>query len=90
MREDDLILTDFQYLIRHTTVDDFKVGERVFLKSNPEFPMTVYSFDDGEIACEWVAKNSIRNYHFFPPESILQYEYAGLVVFRKLYHMCLN
>ena len=38
-KKEDLRICDAQYTTRHTNVNCFVRGEKVFLKSNPEHPM---------------------------------------------------
>jgi hypothetical protein len=86
-KEKDLVLCDFQYEIRHTDVNYFKIGEEVFLKSNPEISMKVCGFsEDSKQVVVKLAYEKIS----FPPECVLQYRYAGLLVWRKKYKICLN
>lgn len=89
MNHSDLKKCDLQYQVRHKSTDKFKVGEIVFLKSNPEWPMKVAFIDNEEVTCEW--KNSLGNLEgaSFPPECLLQYVYAGLIVWKGT-NLCLN
>lgn len=83
--EGDLNLCSWQYEIRHTDVNDFVIGEKVFLKSNPEHPMVVHSIGDKEVICEYM-----NSYNPWSPECILQYKFAGLVIYKNRYKYCLN
>lgn len=85
----DLRLCDFQYEVRHTDINNFSEGEKVFLKSNPEHPMTVHSVD-GNITCIWYSTNEELQICSFPPECLLQYKYAGLLTWKKKFSICLN
>ncbi len=84
-KKDDLILCEFQYEVRHTDINRFKIGEKVFLKSNPEVPMTVDSIDYKEVICKHK-----DNLHHFPPECILQYEHSMFLVWKRKFALCLN
>lgn len=83
-KENDLILCDFQYEIRHTDINCFKIGEEVFLKSNPEILMRVHEISEILLV--------LVNDHLesFPPEVLLQYKYRPLLIWRKKYKICLN
>lgn len=74
--------TDLQYEIRHHTTDKFKIGESVFLKSNPEWPMTVTHIGEKEVTTTWNNLYGTPQHASFPPQSILQYRYAGLILLR--------
>lgn len=84
-KADDLVLCDFQYEIRHTNVDCFKIGESVFLKCNPEVPMKVHSLNNQKVTCDHNGK--LRD---FPPECILQYDYSMFWVWKRKFFLCLN
>lgn len=71
----DIKKIDYQFMIRHISSDRFTIGEKVFLKSNIEFEMTVIGFKDGLIEV------SIKeNNHYFKPEMLLQYRYSALLM----------
>ena len=86
-KEEDLVLCDFQYEIKHTDVNCFKIGEEVFLKSNPERPMKVYGFSEDNKQVLTLFDYSIE---VFLPECLLQYKYRTLLIWRKKYKICLN
>jgi len=86
-KEGDLISCEFQYEIRHTDINCFKIGEEVFLKSNPERPMKVCGFSEDNKQVLTMFDYYIE---LFPPECLLQYRYAGLFIVRKKYKICLN
>ena len=71
---DDLIKATWQYIICHLTIDCFKIGEIIFLKSNPEYPMIMLSSVDNKIICE----DLYGNYEI-PPQCLLQYKYASML-----------
>jgi hypothetical protein len=48
-RKEDLYKINWQYSIRHTSVNTFECGEKIFLKSNPSVQMEVYSINDKRI-----------------------------------------
>jgi len=84
-RKEDLELCDFQYQIISKDVNDFEIGEEVFLKSNPEYPLKVYSIGKKEVNIgEYTSSYS------FPPHCILQYRYRALLVWRRKYKICMN
>jgi len=89
-KQDDLGLCDWQYTIRHTDVNFFVCGEKVFLKSNPEHLMTVHSINKKTITTIWYTKTNEMQLNEFPPECILQYKYAGLVTYRQKLCVSLN
>lgn len=86
-KEGDLISCDLQYEIRHININCFKIGEEVFLKSNPECTMKVYGFSEDNKQILTLFGYDIE---LFPPECLLQYRYAGLLIGRKKYKICLN
>ena len=91
-KQDDLMLCDWQYTIRHTKLKCFEVGEIVFLGCNPEFPMTVHSINNkkNNITTIWYNSNNEIQYYSFPPECILQYRYAGLLTYKGKFCVSLN
>lgn len=90
MREEDLILCEIQYTIRHTSPHCFKVGKKVFVKSNPEHPTVVYSVNKDTVTISWYNKKNELDTCGFPPECILQYKYAGLVTYKRKHKISLN
>lgn len=87
---DGLIKVDFQYQVRWLMAFNFTAGECVFLKSNPEFPLTVEaSGRDGKVIVSWVVDGD-KVYAGFDPEMILQYKYRPLLVWKDKYKVCLN
>ena len=86
----ELRLCDMQYKMRHINVNNFNEGEKVFLKSNPEHEMTVFNINKGTITV--ISENDEGEISLieFPPECILQYRFAGLMVWKNLYELCLN
>ena len=87
--QNNLRLCDWQYTIRHTDTKQFVSGEKVFLKSNPEKIMTVYSIREDVVVTSCNRYNEIQLYEF-PPECILQYRYAGLKTYKNKIHVSLN
>ena len=81
---DDLILFPIQYKIIHKNVDDFKVGEKVFLKSNPETEMEVIYLneEDNVVICQWYFKDEKHIYEFIP-QCILQFKYASEMKYKN-------
>ena len=80
---DDLQLVDWLHTVRHHNTDNFKRGDRVFLKSNPECALHVYFIGPDKVSVMWYDNNGILQFAEFPPECILQYKYAGLMVYRR-------
>lgn len=70
----NLILCNCQYYITHHLVSDFKIGEKVFLKSNPEIPLTVIRVRSNKVECSYRVDRFKRKRHLFSPETIIQYE----------------
>ena len=89
-KEEDLKSCEWQYNIKHTDTNNFKCGEEVFLKSNPENPMTVLSINKNDITTLWYDIHDNIQTHKFFPECIIQYEYAGLLVYKQKYSISLN
>jgi len=88
----DLEICDWQYIITHTNVNSFVIGEKVFLKSNPEHSMSVHSINENEgiITTIWYIKSNEMQLGEFMPHSILQYKYAGLLTYREKFYVSLN
>jgi len=84
-KADDLILSDFQYEIIHKTTDAFTIGEKVFLKSNPEVPMIVDSIDHQKVICKH--QDMLIS---FRPEIILQYKHSVFLIVKRKFKICLN
>lgn len=76
---EDLIKVHFQYGVK---IDSFHIGEIVFLKSNPDYPMTVlYSDKDKTIAGKLT----------LPTVCFMNYTYCPLMQFRDYpVFVCLN
>lgn len=89
-KEKDLKKYDAQYMIRHHDVECFVYGQKVFLKSNPECPMRVYLINKTTVSTIWHTKTNKIEICEFPPECILQYEYAGLITYREKFNISLN
>ncbi len=86
----DLNICDWQYTIRHTNTNSFMCGEKVFLKSNPEHSMIVYSINNNNIITSWYNIYNELQLCEFPPECILQYKYAGFLTYQDRFHINLN
>ena len=81
----------WQYEVIHRKPTDFKLGERVFLKSSPDRPMLVRSIGEKNVVTTWDGKDGKKHVQAFPPECLLQYQFASLVVDRTgSYKACLN
>lgn len=79
---------DIQYQIVHDFASLFKIGQKVFLRSNPKLVLTVINIIDDLVEASWEKENkTYKNY--FPPQSLLQYNYAGLIYWNNN-EMCLN
>lgn len=89
-KQENLRLCDWQYTIRHDNVNCFERWEKVFLKSNPEHPMTVHSVNENSVTTIWHTKTNEMQLCEFPPECILQYKYAVLLTYRKKLRVSLN
>lgn len=86
----DVRSCDRQYKIRHTDTNEFKIGEQVFLKAYPEFPMIVKDIRNNKIICECEDVYGNISLESFPPECILQYKYNCLEVWKKKYDICIS
>ena len=89
-KKNNLKLCDWQYTIRHTNANCFKIGEKVFLKSNPEHQMIVYFIEGNNVTTIWFTKTNEMQLCKFSPECILQYKYAGLLVYKQRHYVALN
>ena len=87
---DGLIKFPWQYLVTHKSTTDFKIGEKVFLKCNPDVPMVVSKIKEKTVTTTWLCSDGSRYSHEFVPECILQYKYAGLLVYNDKYNVSLN
>lgn len=86
----DLVKTEYQFLIRHQTSNNFIIGEKVFLKSNPEVILIVHSTKNNKVLVYWYANTEIQ-FAEFPPECVLQYKYRPLLTHSKTsFNICLN
>lgn len=88
--EEDLRMCDWQYTVRHQNTSSFLIGEKVFLKSNPEQILSVTSIGKNSITVSWVDFRGGVLLHSFPPQCILQYRYASLFTYKKRFHVTLN
>jgi len=89
-KNEELILCDWNYTIKHDNVNCFNIGEKVFLKSNPEILMKVHSVNKNTVTTIWFNKLNEIQFNEFPPECILQYKYAGLLIYKQKYSISLN
>lgn len=87
---EELRVLDWQYTIIHQDTSCFKEGNLVFLKSNPEIPMTVVEIGGLLVYVTWLNKLGDANYQAFPPQTLLQYKLACFVTGRRKFHLCLN
>ena len=85
--EDSLIPCEWQYSINQERSEQFIVGESVFLKSNPEYAMTVHAINKETVSV--MSKNG--QIYDFPPQCILQYTFAAFRCdFERKLFICLN
>jgi len=75
-REDELSLVTWQQGVKHHNPHDFKIGEKVFLNSNPEVELIVDSFTSEKVICVVVTTDD--EISFFP-ECITKYKYAAIL-----------
>ncbi len=87
---DDLIKAEWQYDICHSLSECFVIGEKVFLKSNPEVSMTVHSLYDESVICYWDSIDGQIQLSEFPYQCILQYKFRPLRIYYDKYKICLN
>jgi len=79
--KNNLIKADIQY--PNLTINDFKIGDKVFLKSNPEYSLTVF-----QIHYEMIQPRlSVRmnNYGIpiaLPPTSFMKYTHAADIIYK--------
>jgi len=88
-RKDGLKKCDWQYQVIHQSIKCFKIGEKVFLNSGSPV-LIVIGFINGEVEVQWKDKNSNNYTHTFKPQQILQYKYAGLMLWKDKYKINLN
>lgn len=77
-----------EYQIVHDSTSCFKIGEKVFLKSNPKITLTVTAIQNEIIEVSWT-EGSTNKKKYWPPQCLLQYKYAGLIWWKDE-EMCLN
>lgn len=76
MKAGDLVNCNFQFYVCHKSIDDFKIGDKVHLKSSPEVPMTVIGFRKNKfVDCRFMSRYKPRTFCFIP-ETIIQYDQA--------------
>lgn len=86
-KPNELRPVEYQHTIRHTSTNSFEVGEKIFLKSNPEYPLEVIELTDKKVIAKWCHGEEVDE---FPPECVLQYRYIALLTYKKKYFICLN
>jgi hypothetical protein len=82
----ELGICDLQYKITHHSILDFKLEDILFLKSNSEWPL-LYIGIYGRLI---IVRTPEGEYEKFPPECLLQYKYRALIVYKKVWDICLN
>lgn len=90
INENDLTRCDFQYQVRHIDTNCFKISETVFLKSNPDVPLIIKGIFKDHVNCCLLKEKRYEEVIAFAPESILQYKYAGLLIWKDKYKICIN
>jgi len=83
--EDNLELSDWQYYVKYEFTLNFVIGDKVFLKSNPEIILEVMDIDNDNVYCEYDNKKI-----GFSPQVLLHIKYAGLKIYKKTHIICLN
>jgi hypothetical protein len=81
---------DLQYKVRHHSTDCFKIGEVVFVTLDPNLPVKVVKVKENEVIISNPLTDGTFQICSLPPECLLQYKYAGLIVYKKQYDICLN
>jgi len=74
--KDELSLSDWQQGIKHHSSKEFKIGERVFLNSNPEVELIVDSIHFNKVNCIVVKTDDEVS---FLPECLSKYKYASIL-----------
>lgn len=85
----DLIANDWQYTVVHKHPTDFKVGELVFLKSSPEFELTVFAINEKTVTVRDDSTKPPSFYDMTPP-TILQYRFAGEKTYKRKINVSLQ
>lgn len=86
-KESELKLMKYQYAVSHETPLKFKIGEKVFLKSNPEVVLVVVDVTLDSVIVK--VKNGVEEMSF-PPQCLLQYKFAGLIEYKRKFQICFN
>ncbi len=88
---ENLKLYDWQYTVKQS-IHDFKLGDEVFLRSNPEVRMKIFWLKKDTVCTCWkLIKGGCGGYGEFIPETLLKFEYACLVTHgNSNYKFCLN
>lgn len=90
VKSDDIVLYEWQYLVRHQNINCFTVGEKVFVTIKPDLPMFVKGFNGEYVIVEWLSKDKTLIVDEWYPQCILQYKYAALMVYKEKFNVCLN
>ena len=58
----------------------FRLGDEVFLKSNPSLCLIVCGYEDKDVVCTWDNGNGMEQICTISPKDLLHYAYACLMV----------
>lgn len=84
-KREEIRLKELQYKVCYDTTLKFRIGDKVFLKSNPEVPLEVFDVDNEKVHCRY--KNEIIEYI---PQVLVHYKYAGLMVYKREWDISWN
>ena len=81
---------EWQYQVNYESVDDFKVGEFVFLKSNPKVYLVVAGFNGDEVLLTYTDLMGVFHKISIHFKCLMHYRNAALLVYDGNYNVCLN
>ncbi len=81
---------DWQYQIRHTKTDAFKIGQTVFITSGAQIEWAVEDVKEKEIIISRFIKKNLKQRISIIPEAILQFKHAALQIYKEKFKICLN
>jgi len=86
-----LLLGPWQYTIIHNSIQDFKIGDKVFL-FNPNHPMIIAGFYEGEIIyyLEELTEDGEISAGMLPYHCLKHMEDSILLEYEHKYKICLN